>query len=75
MYIFNFSRIVVIVSICYFINGCESKKKSIGMDDEIRVVCSKIDEPLIRIYGRGRYAKDVTAEDCALILISILVNP
>ena len=32
------------------------------------------EEPLIRIYGRGRYAKDVTAEDCALILISILVN-
>ena len=50
MFILNFSRLVVIASICYFITGCASKKNSIGMDDEIRVVCSKIDEPLIRIY-------------------------
>ena len=27
-----------------------SKKNSLGMDDEIRVVCSEIDEPLLREY-------------------------
>ena len=30
--------------------GCGGKKDSIGMDDEIRVVCSKIDEPIIKEY-------------------------
>ena len=50
MYILNFKRIVIIASISFFIVGCGSKKNSIGMDDEIRVVCSKIDEPLLRTY-------------------------
>ena len=50
MYILNFIRLVIITSICYFIISCGSKKKSLGMDDEIRVVCSKIDEPLLRNY-------------------------
>ena len=50
MYILNFRRIVIIASICYFIVGCGSKKNSIGMDDEIRVVCSEIDEPLLKAY-------------------------
>ena len=50
MYILNFSRLVIIYSVCYFIVGCSSKKQSLGMDDEIRVVCSKIDEPLLRNY-------------------------
>ena len=32
------------------------------------------DAPLIATEGRGKYSKHVTAKDCALILISILVN-
>ena len=50
MYILNFRRTVIIASICYFVIGCGGKKKSLGMDDEIRVVCSKVDEPLLRNY-------------------------
>jgi len=50
MYILTFSRMVTIALICFFIVGCSSKKQSKGMDDEIRVVCSKIDEPLLRTY-------------------------
>ena len=38
-----------IVSLFLFI-GCESKKHSLGMDDEVRIVCSKLDEPIIRKY-------------------------
>ena len=38
----------IIVSI--LIIGCESKKYSIGMDDEVRIVCSKEDEPIIKKY-------------------------
>ena len=34
----------------FLLNGCESKKHSLGMDDEIRIVCSKIDEPIIKKY-------------------------
>ena len=50
MYISNFRHTVIIASICYFVIGCGGKKKSLGMDDEIRVVCSEIDEPLLRNY-------------------------
>ena len=32
------------------------------------------EEPLINTEGRGRFSKDVSAQDCALLLISILVN-
>ncbi len=32
------------------------------------------EEPLITTEGRGRFSKDVSAQDCALLLISILVN-
>ena len=34
----------------FLLNGCGSKKHSLGMDDEIRIVCSKIDEPIIKKY-------------------------
>ena len=30
--------------------SCSSKKNSLGFDDEIRVVCSQLDEPLVRRY-------------------------
>jgi len=30
--------------------SCSSKKNSLGFDDEIRVVCSELDEPLVRKY-------------------------
>ena len=30
--------------------SCSSKKNSLGFDDEIRVVCSQLDEPLVRGY-------------------------
>ena len=32
------------------------------------------EDPLIKTEGRGKYYKQVSAEDCALILIAILVN-
>ncbi len=32
------------------------------------------EEPLIQTVGRGKYYKQVSAEDCALLLIAILVN-
>ena len=50
MYNSRFSRFVIIASICYFVIGCGLKKNSIGMDDEIRVICSEVDEPLLRNY-------------------------
>ena len=34
--------------ILIFVLSCSSKNNSIGFDDEIRVVCSKSDEPLVR---------------------------
>ncbi len=50
MHILSYTRLVIIYLICYFIIGCDSKKRSLGMDDEIRVVCSELDEPLLRVY-------------------------
>ena len=32
------------------------------------------ENPLIQTVGRGKYYKQVSAEDCALILIAILVS-
>ena len=34
----------------FFLISCGSKKHSLGMDDEIRIVCSKIDEPIVKKY-------------------------
>ena len=36
--------------LCLLIFGCTGKKDSLGTDDEIRVICSKIDEPVIKDY-------------------------
>ena len=30
--------------------SCAGKKDSLGMDDEIRVICSETDEPIVRAY-------------------------
>ena len=39
-----------IMILLVFVVSCTLKKHSLGMDDEIRVVCSKLDEPIIRDY-------------------------
>ena len=46
----NFSRLIIITLVCFFIFNCDYKKDALGMDDEIRVVSSKLDEPIIREY-------------------------
>ena len=39
-----------ILVILIIVLSCSSKKNSLGLDDEIRVVCSQLDEPLARKY-------------------------
>ena len=46
----NYKLNSTIMFLLVFIASCTSKKHSLGMDDEIRVVCSKLDEPIIREY-------------------------
>ena len=46
----NFKLNLTIIFLIVFIASCTSKKHSLGIDDEIRVVCSKLDEPIIREY-------------------------
>ncbi len=41
---------LTILFLLIFALSCSSKKHSLGFDDEIRVVCSKLDEPLVRKY-------------------------
>ena len=57
----------------------EDNDKQVFNDLRIRSVeLTKIgrqgEEPLIMTEGRGRFSRDVSAKDCALLLISILVN-
>ena len=40
--------VFLIILVC--ILSCDSKKNSLGFDDEIRVVCSRLDEPLVKKY-------------------------
>ena len=46
----NYKLNLTIIFLIVFIASCTSKKHSLGMDDEVRVVCSKLDEPIIRKY-------------------------
>ena len=46
----NYKLNLTVIFLIVFIASCTSKKHSLGMDDEIRVVCSKLDEPIIREY-------------------------
>ena len=46
----NYKLNLKIMVLLIFVASCTSKKHSLGMDDEIRVVCSKLDEPIIRKY-------------------------
>ena len=41
---------------------------------ELTKIGRKGEEPLIITEGRGKFSRDVSAQDCALLLISILVN-
>ena len=45
----QFCRLKILVIIILSLS-CSSKKNSLGFDDEIRVVCSQLDEPLVRRY-------------------------
>ena len=50
MRLLHFIRLTFFFLFSLLVFGCGGKKDSIGMDDEIRVVCSKIDEPIIKEY-------------------------
>ena len=45
----KFYRLKILVLLIFALS-CSSKKNSLGLDDEIRVVCSELDEPLVRKY-------------------------
>ena len=45
----KFCRLKILVLLIFALS-CSSKKNSLGLDDEIRVVCSELDEPLVRKY-------------------------
>ena len=45
-----FIRLTFFFLFSLLVFGCGGKKDSIGMDDEIRVVCSEIDEPIVKDY-------------------------
>ena len=47
---FYFINLLFLFLLCLLIFGCAGKKDSLGTDDEIRVICSKIDEPVIKDY-------------------------
>ena len=47
---FYFINSLFLFLLCLLIFGCAGKKDSLGTDDEIRVICSKIDEPVIKDY-------------------------
>ena len=42
-------KLTTLVLVILFLS-CSSKKNSLGFDDEIRVVCSELDEPLVKKY-------------------------
>ena len=50
MRFFYFINSLFLFLLCLLIFGCAGKKDSLGTDDEIRVICSKIDEPVIKDY-------------------------
>ena len=50
MRLLHFIRLTFFFLVSLLVFGCGGKKDSIGMDDEIRVVCSKIDEPIVKDY-------------------------
>jgi len=50
MRLLHFIRLTLFFLFSLLVFGCGGKKDSIGMDDEIRVVCSKIDEPIVKEY-------------------------
>jgi hypothetical protein len=50
MRLLHFIRLTLFFLFSLLVFGCGGKKDSIGMDDEIRVVCSEIDEPIVKEY-------------------------
>lgn len=45
-----YSRIPFFVLFLILFSGCEIKRDALGADNEIRVICSEIDKPIIRKY-------------------------
>ena len=45
-----YSRIPFFVLFLILFSGCEIKREALGADNEIRVICSEIDKPIIREY-------------------------
>ncbi len=50
MKIFDYIKLILLFIFFLIVFDCTGKKDSLGMDDEIRVICSEADEPLIRDY-------------------------
>ena len=47
---FDYIKLTQIILFSFFVFSCTGKKDSLGMDDEIRVICSETDEPIVRAY-------------------------
>ena len=47
---FDYIKLSHIILVSFFVFSCTGKKDSLGMDDEIRVICSETDEPIVRAY-------------------------
>ncbi len=50
MRIFYYIKLTNILIFFLLVFSCAGKKDSLGMDDEIRVICSESDEPIVRNY-------------------------
>ena len=47
---FDYIKLTHIMLCSFFVFSCTGKKDSIGMDDEIRIICSEKDESMVRDY-------------------------
>ncbi len=50
MIILNKLRSIIILLMIVFCGSCDSKREALGSSNEIRVICSELDEPIIRDY-------------------------
>ena len=50
MIILNKLRSIIILLMIVFCGSCDSKREALGASNEIRVICSELDKPIIRDY-------------------------
>jgi len=67
--------VVFIIILLFILSGCSMKKDSLGSDDEIRIICSKIDKKILEVFFANIFNDTIYTPDPEPLYKILFYNP